>query len=69
MLVLLSRRLAVGVLIVLGVVALTFLLLHLAPGNPTVHLSGPAASPEQVAATRTALGLDRPLPVQFGEWV
>ena len=69
MLVLLARRLAAGGLIVLGVVALTFLLLHLAPGDPAVHLSGPAATPDQLAATRAALGLDRPLPVQFGEWL
>ena len=69
MLVLLARRLAAGGLIVLGVVALTFLLLHLAPGDPAVHLSGPAATPDQLAATRAALGLDRPLPVQFGDWL
>ncbi len=65
----LARRLATGGLVVLGVVTLTFLLLHLAPGDPAVHLSGPAASAEQLAATRVALGLDQPWPVQFVEWL
>ena len=63
------RRLAVGLAIVLGVVALTFLLLHLAPGDPVLRLLGPTATPEQIAAQRTALGLDRPLPVQFVGWL
>lgn len=66
---LLARRLGAGVLIVLGVVALTFVLLHLAPGDPARLLAGPTASPADVAATRAALGLDRPLPVQFGDWL
>ncbi|MBL8980393.1 MAG: ABC transporter permease [Gemmatimonadetes bacterium] len=65
----LARRLATGGLVVLGVVTLTFLLLHLAPGDPAVHLSGPAATAEQLAATRVALGLDQPWPVQFVEWL
>jgi hypothetical protein len=30
---------------------------------------GPAATAEQRAAQRTALGLDRPLPAQFGTWL
>ncbi len=66
---LLLRRLAVGALVTLGVVTLTFLLLHLAPGDPAVHLAGPAATPDQVAATRTALGLDQPLPARFAHWL
>lgn len=52
-----------------GVVALTFVLLHAAPGEPVRRLLGPGAAVGQVAAQRVALGLDRPLPVQFGAWV
>jgi peptide/nickel transport system permease protein len=54
--------------VVTGVVALTFLLLHLAPGDPARLLAGPDATVEQVAALRGTLGLDRPLPAQFLSW-
>ena len=58
-----------GVAVVLGVVSLTFLLLHLAPGDPVQRLLGPAAEPAQLQAARHALGLDQPLPVQYGQWL
>jgi len=44
-------------------------LLHVAPGDPATQLAGPAATPEQIANLRTALGLDRPLLVQYGTWL
>ena len=62
-------RLIRGVAVVAGVVALTFILLRLAPGDPVERLLGPAAAPEQVAEQRRALELDRPLPQQFRSWV
>jgi len=65
----LGHRLLGGLAVVLGVVLLTFLLLHLAPGDPVELLLGPTATTEQVAAQRQALGLDRPLPSQFGSWI
>lgn len=60
---------ATGLAVIAGVITLTFVLLHLAPGDPAVHLAGPSATAEQLAALRTDLGLDRPLPVQFGGWL
>ena len=48
---------------------LVFLLLRLTPGDPAAILAGDAASSEQIAAIRASLGLDRPLPVQFGIWL
>src|SRR3989441_1227544 len=65
----LGRRLLAGLAVVLGVVTLTFLLLHLAPGDPVDVMLGPAATAEQRIAQRTALGLDRPLPAQFATWL
>jgi peptide/nickel transport system permease protein len=65
----LGHRLLTGIAVVLGVIVLTFLLLHLAPGDPVDLLLGPTATAEQLAAQRRALGLDRPLPAQFGTWV
>ncbi|MGH7658934.1 MAG: ABC transporter permease [Gemmatimonadales bacterium] len=66
---LLMRRLIAGLAVVFGVVALTFALLHLAPGDPVERLLGPSASAEQLHEQREALGLDRPIPAQFAEWV
>jgi peptide/nickel transport system permease protein len=55
---------------VMGVVAtIVFLLLRLAPGDPAAILAGDVASPEQIAAIRTRLGLDQPILVQFVEWI
>jgi peptide/nickel transport system permease protein len=65
----LGHRLLAGLAVVLGVVILTFLLLHAAPGDPVRLLLGPNATDEQVAAQREALGLNRPLPAQFATWV
>ena len=46
-----------------------FLVLQLLPGDPALILSPPDATPEQVQAKREAMGLDRPLPVQYGLWL
>ena len=48
---------------------LVFCLVHLIPGDPAVVMLGDGATPENVKALREALGLDKPLPVQFGLWV
>jgi len=58
-----------GLAVTLGVVTLTFFLLHLAPGDPVERLLGPSAGPEQIEAARRSFGLDRPLAVQYGQWI
>ncbi len=63
------RRAAGGLAVVVGVVTLTFFLLRLAPGDPMERLLGPTATVEQVTAQRHALGLDQPLPLQYGAWL
>jgi len=56
-------------LIVMAVVGvIVFLLLHLAPGSPAAILAGDNVTPAQIAQINHELGLDRPLPVQFGLW-
>ena len=65
----LAHRLLAGLAVVVGVVILTFLLLHAAPGDPVDLLLGPTATAEQRVGQRHALGLDRPLPAQFATWV
>lgn len=69
MLRMLARRALVGLAVVAGVVTLTFVLLHAAPGDPATLLLGPTATESQLAAGRRALGLDRPLPAQFLHWL
>ncbi len=43
------------------VVTIVFLLIHLIPGDPVSVMLGPDATATQIAATRTALGLERPI--------
>jgi peptide/nickel transport system permease protein len=47
---------------------LTFMIIHLVPGDPARVLLGSEATPETVAALRQQLGLDKPLLAQFGLW-
>ena len=64
-----ARR-VLATLPVLAVVAvLVFLLLRLTPGDPAAILAGDAASASQVAQIRESLGLEEPIPVQFGIWL
>ena len=58
-------------LLVLGLAVssvIIFLSLRVLPGDIAQLIAGTNASPEQVEALREKLGLDRPLPVQYGEW-
>ena len=55
---------------VMGFVALfVFLLLRLTPGDPAAILAGDTATPAQLEAIRTSLGLNDPLFVQFFNWI
>src|SRR5262245_45385021 len=47
------------------VVTVVSLLIHLIPGDPVSVILGPDATPDQMKATRTQLGLDRPLHEQL----
>lgn len=50
-------------------VTVTFLLLHLAPGDPTAAYFNPNVPPEVVEAMRRNLGLDEPLHIQYLKWL
>ena len=52
-----------------GVVVVTFLLARALPGDPAAYYAGSSATPESIAQIRAQLGLDRPLIVQFGDYV
>ena len=65
----LLRRLGGGLATVLGVVTVCFVILHALPGDPTDAVLGETATAEDRAALRAALRLDRPLPVQYVEYL
>jgi peptide/nickel transport system permease protein len=46
-----------------------FLVMRLSPGDPVVIMLGQDATASQLQSERAALGLDRPLPVQYGIWL
>jgi peptide/nickel transport system permease protein len=59
------QRLSGACLVVLGVVSIVFLLIHLVPGDPIEIMLGESASAADREALRAALGLDRPVQVQY----
>ena len=62
------KRIGLAALVAVAVSAVAFLLLR-ASGDVAVALAGEGASAESVEAIRQAYGLDRPLAVQYFEWV
>lgn len=56
-------------LVLLGVSLIVFLLLQLVPGDPARVVLGAGATAASVAAVRAELGLDKPLPVQFLDYL
>jgi peptide/nickel transport system permease protein len=63
------RRLIEAVPVAFLATLVIFLGLRLLPGDPALILAGQDASPETLAAIRTANGLDEPLPVQYLIWL
>ena len=66
---LLAMRLLQAAPVLLLVAVMSFLLMHLLPGDPAVVIAGADASPEAIAKLRAQLGLDRPLLQQLAQWV
>ena len=65
----LLRRILLTAPVLLGVATLVFSLIHLVPGDPAQSMLGESAAPQDIAALRTRLGLDRPLLVQYGAFL
>ena len=63
------RRLIISLPALVGVLFLCFCLLQVVPTDPARIIAGPDAKPEEVAAVREELGLDRPIIVQFVEYI
>lgn len=64
----LLARLASAAVVVFGVSALVFLLIHAIPGDPVEVMLGETSQPADREELRRALGLDQPLPVQMAQY-
>jgi peptide/nickel transport system permease protein len=65
----LLRRLAATLPVMAVVAVVVFLLIHLSPGDPAALIAGDLATTDDIDRLRTALGLDKPLPLQFVGWL
>jgi peptide/nickel transport system permease protein len=65
----LLRRLLGAIPLLLGILTLLFFVIHLAPGDPTARYFSPNVSPEVIEQMRRNLGLDRPLHIQYFQWL
>ena len=63
------KRLLYTIPIALAVTLVSFMLVYLAPGDP-LNAIAPADAPlEVIEALKSAYGLDKPIPVQYGKWL
>ncbi|HTA01414.1 MAG TPA: ABC transporter permease [Streptosporangiaceae bacterium] len=68
------RRLAIAVPVILGILLIAFCFVHLLPGSPIQmlinpnDLSGPDSA-KYLASLRAELGLNKPLPIQWLDWM
>lgn len=66
------RRVLQFIPVLLGITFLAFLLIYLSPSDPvSVRMSagGISVSPEVMESMRRSMGLDRPLLIQYGDWL
>ncbi|MDB5562407.1 MAG: glutathione transporter permease GsiC [Hyphomicrobiales bacterium] len=63
------RRLLEALLILFGISVVTFILLYLLPADPVRQIAGRSATAATVESIRHQLGLDLPLPQQYGRYL
>ncbi|MBP0650964.1 glutathione ABC transporter permease GsiC, partial [Mycobacterium tuberculosis] len=63
------QRSAFMALMLVGLLAITFTISHVAPGDPARLAAGPNATEAMVATIRAEYGLDQPLPLQFARYI
>ena len=69
MLRLLLGRLGSFIVTLLAASVLVFVVLDILPGDPAAILLGTSARPDTLAALRNQLGIDRPLILQYLDWI
>lgn len=63
------RRILYAIPVVIGVTFLVFMISHLTPGDPVRMMAGEDASEADVEALRVKLGMDKPLMMQYGNYL
>lgn len=63
------QRLVQAVIVLVGVVLLTFVMLRIVPGNPIETMMGEHANAETIQRMTAEMGLDQPLYIQFFQYV
>jgi peptide/nickel transport system permease protein len=63
------KRLLYALPIALSVTVVSFMLVYLAPGDPLNAIAPADAPAEVIEALKSAYGLDKPVPLQYGLWV
>lgn len=64
-----ARRVLLVIPTLFGVTVITFVLTYLLPGNPALVKAGPLATAEHIAEMERAMGLDRPMVVQYWRYL
>ncbi len=65
----LIRRIIQALVVVVGVTIVVFITIHLIPGGPARALLGPRATQSQIRAFIDQNGYNRPLPVQYIDFI
>jgi peptide/nickel transport system permease protein len=65
----LLRRLSASLLLILALLSAVFFLVRLVPGDPIDRFTGADIGAEERALIRHSYGLDRPLLVQYRDWI
>jgi peptide/nickel transport system permease protein len=63
------RRLLGAIPLLIGVATVIFIVLRLAPGDPTTFYFNPNIPPDVIEQLRRNLGLDQPLHIQYFRWL
>ena len=63
------KRLPQTIPIVFGITILTYFIMKLAPGGPLANMINPRTSVEAINKAKEALGLDKPILVQYWNWL
>lgn len=64
-----SRRIVQSIPVLIAVTLIAFSLIHLVPGDPARLMLGTRATEESIAILRERLGLNKPLPAQYADFV
>ncbi len=68
MLIYIGKRIVMALMVAVVVSFISFMILNLS-GDPAIALAGADASPEEIQVIRVQYGLDRPVIVQYIEWI